>query len=82
VLPLLERVSDRQKQRILFCQRSNELLWSAVIALAQGQLERATVECRQALLLNPDNPDAKYVFGQIGLPLDRRRPHAPDQSNP
>jgi len=73
VLPLLERASAEQKQRIRICQHSNDLLYDAIIAFHDGDPGRAVLKCRQALQLNPDNDDAKHVLVQIHLAFTGRR---------
>ena len=63
VLPRLTRVADRQKHRIVACQRSNALLYEAI--LGQGEPHVTIAKCRQALLVYPENHAAQHVLDQI-----------------
>jgi hypothetical protein len=72
VLPLLENVSDRQKEQILVCGQSNALLCRALIRLFEGQPELALAACREALQRNPENRDAKELLPRIDARLRSR----------
>ena len=69
VLPLLENVSDKQKERLLVWEQSFKLVLSSLIAFHTGNPELAIARCREALRLNPDDQDAKYLFYRYTYPM-------------
>jgi spermidine synthase len=81
VLPLLERVSPQERERILTCERSNERLDRAVLDFREGRFDRTVAQCREALLVNPDNHDARALLEGVLPALRERRPDSTRQSD-
>jgi len=62
VLPRLDHASQRQKHRVLACERSLELTLRGVIAIGKKNIELGAACLMEAIKVNPDSQDAKYWF--------------------
>jgi len=81
ILPFINNINSVQKERLLACERSYNLLVSSSVAFYKGEYELTIANCLEALKLNPHSHEAKYWLGyyHIVIPqmLQNRNPNPP-----